>query len=100
MISFYFSQCQDLTALSLPGSVATDSATATDSTGEGFTQSYILFLKLVSWEFLEERRGCQSSGETNRIKLLRHQVVLPLKSFYSGLFGEQTETDQPQESLS
>lgn len=100
MISFYFSQCQDLTALSLPGSDATDSTTATDSTGEGFTQSYILFFRLVSWEFLKERIGCQSSDETVRIKLLRHQPVLPLKSFYIELFGGQTETDQQQESLS
>ena len=51
---FYFSQRQDLTSLSLPGS-ATDSATETDSTVEGFTLIYIMFLKLVSWEFLEER---------------------------------------------
>lgn len=51
---FYFSQRQDSTSLSLPGS-ATDSATETDRTVEGFTLIYIMFLKLVSWEFLEER---------------------------------------------
>lgn len=92
---FYFSQRQDSTSLSLPGS-ATDSATETDSTVEGFTLIYIMFLKLVSWEFLEERWGCQSKGETNRIKLLRLQVVL--KSFYSELLGVQTETDQQHDS--